>query len=557
MALDDVVYAQPLVVPDVAIAGGKHDVVYVVTENNTIYAIDGDTGSILLTRNLGSTVPLAALPGACNNNGPRVGIESTPVIDLSHHAIYLISYTKIKERPAYLLYAVDLSTLGDQARPVVVSASHTLADGSAFVFNAANQRQRAALLLANGNVYAGFASWCDHPNGSRGWLLGWRAFDLKPLAANILDDRLATSPVSHLSSIWMSGYGMAADASGHLYFATGNSNEGTHNSSSNLSESVVKVAADLTHVAAFFTPSNVNFLDQRDIDLGSGGVLLLPDQPGKIPHLAAAAGKDGRMFLINREHLGGFSATTDNNLGTYSIGSCWCGQSYYLNNIVSSGDNQIGVWRVNTSPKLSLTKISSSISTGGPAGDNGGFFTAVSSNGASNVMIWAVSRQRNGTPPVTLFAFQPVAGSGQLKLLFQSTAGNWNLPSPSDANPNIVPVVANGHVYVASYKELDVFGFVPPQAKLPVITREFPRTPPPIAGLPKSTPGLITKVNGSRFSMKTAVGSDVQVDAGAAIKNGLSEVLAPGRGVSVQGSTDAQGILHADIINRASFMTKP
>ena len=224
VTLDDTVYAQPLVVPDLAIAGGKHDVVYVVTENNTVYAIDADRGEILLNRNLGPAVPR---PWGCANNGSQVGIESTPVIDLAHNAMYLISYTMFPWfGPMYLLHAIDLSTLKDQAgSPVFVSATHKLTDCSTFSFNAADHRQRAALLFEGGNIYAAFSSWCDL-SPARGWLLGWRTPALQPLAANFLTNTSPVSAANKLSTIWMSGYGLAAVA-GHLYFSTGNSPDPT------------------------------------------------------------------------------------------------------------------------------------------------------------------------------------------------------------------------------------------------------------------------------------------------------------------------------------------
>src|SRR5262249_45475079 len=142
---------------------GKHDVVYVVTENNSIYAIDANDGEILLFRNLGEGVPAPQSPRLpnCRNNGPRIGIESTPVIDLTSGTMYLMSYTKGDVQPAYRLYAIDISTLNDKLQAVVVSASHKLTDGSTLAFDAAVHRQRAALLLADGNVYAAFSSWCD------------------------------------------------------------------------------------------------------------------------------------------------------------------------------------------------------------------------------------------------------------------------------------------------------------------------------------------------------------------------------------------------------------
>jgi len=544
VAVDDTVYAQPLIVPEVAIRQGAstttHDVVYVVTENNTIYAIDANNGAILRTRNLGAAV--TAIPNSCNNNGPRVGIESTPVIDLSHHAMYLMAYTEAGGRSMYRLHAIDLSTLNDQRPPAIVAASHALNNGSTMAFSAADQRQRAALLLADGNVYAGFTSWCD-TTPARGWLLGWRAATLQPLPANTLTDRKA--PPSKLASIWMSGSGIAA-VSGHLYFVTGNTNNLGYDSAANLSESVVKVSANLAHVLDFFTPSNVSALDQSDTDFGSGGVLLLPDQAGAVRHLAAAAGKDGRLFLLNREHLGGFGATTNDVLDTKHIGGCWCVSSYYQNNIVSSGGSTIGVWHVNTGPAPSLVQEHASLDLGG-SGD-GGFFTSVSSNGANDVIIWAVSRSTsnaNGQPPPRLFAFQPVPGAYDLKLLFPILppgvlpgfpAGRWDLPAlsngtHSDANSDIVPVVANGHVYVASYRELDIFGFVEPVNELSQVSS-----------------GVIVAIDGAQFTLRTGGGVEVRVDADAAIKSGLAHELKMDQTVTVYGSVDAQGVVHADVI---------
>lgn len=191
-----------------------------------------------------------------------------------------------------------------------------------------------------------------------------------------------------------------------------------------------------------------------------------------------------------------------------------------------------------------------------------GFFTAVSSNGSSDVIIWAVSRHFSfdvGTPPPTLFAFQPVPGNSQLKQLYSATAGNWDVPHTSGdgANSNIVPVMANGHVYVASYKELDIFGLGRPiivQPAAPPVAP--PPEPQPAAGL-MSIFGTITKLEGSRLTLKTEAGTEVQVDAEKAIGNGLSPALVVGQQVSVYGNTDAQGMLHAEVIKHGSTSKKP
>jgi len=247
--------------------------------------------------------------------------------------LYAIVYTQQSTGPAYFVHALDLGSLTDKVTPQLVTGSHTLTGGTTFTFNATYQRQRPALLLANGNVYAAFGSFCDRsPNLSRGWVLGWQTGTLTPLPGNQLMDTQATDTGQYfLSSIWMSGYGPAADDSGNILFVTSNSDPSgnTYDGVTNIQESVVHVSSDLTTVLDLFTPDNVGYLDENDLDFGSGGVMVLPDQPGSIPHLAVAAGKVGSMFFMNEDDLGGYSTETNNVLGTYTIGACWCGPSYF------------------------------------------------------------------------------------------------------------------------------------------------------------------------------------------------------------------------------------
>jgi hypothetical protein len=274
--LDEQVDAQPLVVANQTIKGkGSHEVVYVATENNTLYALDANTGEVLRQRNFGPPVPLSALaPGGCHNNSAVVGIGSTPVIDRASGRLYLIAYTYFGGRQQYAVHAVSLETLADAVPPVRVTASGRLSDGSTYSFNAAVSRQRAALLLANGNVYAGFASFCDQSaHLSRGWLLGWSKRTLAPLRSNRLTNRRKTSPNSFfLTSIWMSGYGPAASAAGDIYFVTGNSDYSgnTINSVLNVAESAVQVSPNLAVIKSVFTPDDAANLDVIDSDFGSG-----------------------------------------------------------------------------------------------------------------------------------------------------------------------------------------------------------------------------------------------------------------------------------------------
>jgi len=467
VALNDQVDGQPLFVPGVNITAGshqgQHDVVYIAAESNTIYAIDGESGTVLLNPNFGTAVHR---PLGCGNNGPNVGINSTPVIDLSSNTMYVVIYTQDTSGPTYRIHALDLGSLTDKVTAQVVVASHTLLDGTTFNFNATYQRQRPGLLLANGNIYAGFGSFCDlSANLSRGWLLGWQTGTLTPLAGNQLMDTQATSPDSFfLSAIWMSGYGPAADDAGNILFVTGNSDYSgtTYDGVSNIQESVVKVSSDLTTVLDLFTPSNQASLDEADNDFGSGGVMVLPDQPGSTPHLAVAAGKVGSMFLMNEDDLGGYSTQANNVLGTYNISGCWCGESYFvdpsdgLGRVVASGGQHVLVYKVQTSPKVKLVKASQSPGIVSTVQDPG-FFTTISSNGTSNPIIWALSRPTSASGhPIYLYAFNPESVTkGTMKQLAKVRAGAW---TNTGGNANLVPLVANGQVFIASHNQLRVFG---------------------------------------------------------------------------------------------------
>lgn len=338
--LDDQVDAQPLYVSNQTISGqsAPHDVVYVATENNTVYAIDAATGAVLLSRNLGPPVRMSSLPGQCPNNGPNVGINSTPVLSQVDKMIWLVTYTyELNEplvpseiekhpeialphpfplrHPVFRLHALGLETLADNVPPVLISATANLTDGSQLRFGASVSRQRAALTYANDSIYVAFASFCDgDAQYSRGWLLRWNAHTLAPDAANELTDKDATTPGNvFLSSIWMSGYGVATSGqNAPLFFVTGNSDYrgSKYDSKGRLAESLVKIAPDLTTVQDYFIPYNAVVLDVHDEDFGSGGVMVLPDGGGPTPRVAVAAGKDGNMFLVNRDHLGGYLPPT-------------------------------------------------------------------------------------------------------------------------------------------------------------------------------------------------------------------------------------------------------
>jgi hypothetical protein len=449
VTLDGNVYAQPLIIPGIKIGTSLHTVVYVATENCTIYAIDAKFGTVLVSRNFGP-------PGPNPVGTAQVGINSTPVIDTTTQTMYVMIYKQgAANGVTYKLHALNLATLADNVTPVIVQASHTLTDGSKFDFNALLARQRPALLLANGNIYAGFGGYEKLPATTRGWVLGWEAGTLTPLPANQMLDTQATSPNDFfLDSIWMSGAGLAADDSGNVLFVTGNSDPLSYDGITDIQESAVKLSPDLTTILDLFTPFDQPDLDTRDKDFGAGGIMVLPDQPGNIPHLAVAAGKDGNMYFMNGDFLGGHSSTTNNVLGTYQIGPCWCGESYFNDGqarVVSSGGTKAMVWTLSTSPSPSLTLAKSSAVL--PV-RNGGFFTTVSSNGASNPIIWGIATDSTGTK-INLLAFDPETGnkSTPMNQLFSAQAGTWQT-----GRAFLIPAVQNGRVFVVSYEQLQIFG---------------------------------------------------------------------------------------------------
>jgi hypothetical protein len=558
VSLDDQVDAQPLLVPNVTTtrglkSGSAHDVVYAATESNSIYAIDASNGTVLFQTNLGAPVPA---PLGCNNNGPNVGIDGTPVIDRSAGVMYVIAYTLESQVPTYRIHELNLSDLSDVTPPIVVAASHALTGTTTYAFNATYQRQRPGLLEANGNVYAAFGSFCDFSaSQSRGWVLGWQTGSLTPLAANRLNDTLASSPDDFfLSAVWMSGFGVAADPAGNVYFVTGNSDYSgnTYTGTTNVQESVVKVSADLTQMLSIFTPSNVGMLDEYDADLGSGGVMLLPIESST--PLAAAAGKTGTMFLLNQNSLGGYVPSGPNNdLAEVSIGGCWCGPSYYAvkktqQRIVASGGNGVTLWKVKSKPKVRLTLMGSA---GLPTGQDPGFFTTVSSNeNGRKAIIWALARPQSIPGPMTLVALAAEASSGRSRLatLYQGSAGYW---AAQNGNANIVPIVANGKVYIASYQQLEIFGLGGSAATV-ATGRTIPATAYRGATkTPNEVTGTLVKARGPEIVLRTRAGKLVRVNAAAALKNERSEDLIVGRPFDVRGTYDAAGVMHAAIIIRA------
>lgn len=546
VTLDEQVDAQPLVVPNVVINGQQYTVVYVATENNSVYAIDTATGQVLLKSNLGTPVYYTNLPGQCSNNGPNVGISSTPVIDPSSGLLYLVAYTWESNAPVYRIHALSITTLKDAVTPVEIAASGTLSNGRAYNFNPMVSRQRAALLLANGTVYAGFASFCDmDASKSRGWVLGWQAGTLGPIASNELTNKRAHSTNNYfLTPIWMSGYGLAANPAGSVYFVTGNSDYSgdSYNKVTNIAESAAQMSSDLSTLLSLFTPSDHASLDMSDTDFGAGGLMLLPPQPGLHPDIAVAAGKDGNMYMLDADALG-------KEWGVYAIGKCWCGPSYFQGSdghgrVVTSGGYHVEVWTVKGKrrPKLMEQYEANGI----PGGQAPGFFTSVSSNGTASgsAVIWAVGRpQSTNDTGINLYAYN--ADTGQL--LFQAVAGQWpNL----DGDSNTVPVVANGRVYVASDEMLSIFGLGTGKgASFPKIRVADMLVP--LAPGRHEIYAVLRSRNGARILATRRNGEVQRIDATKAMRADQFAVPSPGHALIVRGTYTQAGVLEADTLLHA------
>ena len=597
VTLADQVDTQPLVIPGFI---NGHDIVFVADESNNVYQIDGNTGAILIQVNLGAPVPK---PLECGATGPSVGINSTPVIDWASQTLFVVSYVNVNgATPTYFFHALNLNTLADKVTPLKVAASHAPTTGAAFLFNATNERQRAALLFANGNVYAAFTSWCDfhantaNPTGhtTRGWLLGWswNGTTLTELPANQLVDRQPGSATSFaLDTIWMSGAGPASDESGNLIFSTGNSQASTWTGfgttgppcsgtatgavptnvpCSNIQESVVKLKGDLTAITGLFSPNtqfgsfspNTAQLDTGDGDLGSGGVLLAPQRGNA--SLAAVAGKDGRLFLFDR------SGTGLKFLQLRKGSPCWCAPSYFtgsdgVGRIVASQGNVVQTFQI-PATTLSPEGTSTTLSTG----QDPGFFTTVSCSGngafgncTNTPIIWAVSRPTSGgsASGVNLYAFSGVAAGGSYAQLFGPTqVGLWQ---NTGGNSNIVPTVSNGQVYVAANKSLTILKpgatTAAPLAEAQPAASAIATNPPTstIAADPPTSAhtisGTLRDVNGSTLTLTNRNGKDRLIDASKAMANGqVAPALTTGQAYTAVGSSfTGAGILRADAISRA------
>ncbi len=472
--VDGYVYAQPLYMPNVSINGQTHNVVFVVTEHDSVYAFDADSSAganalplwqiTLLDAAHGAAPGASTVSNADTDSGdlePEIGITSTPVIDPTTGTIYVEGKTNENGGYVQRLHALDITTGAEKfGGPAVLAASvpgtGNGSSGGVLNFDPLWQLQRNGLLLLNGIVYMAFGSHGDM-GPWHGWILAYNATTLQQTSA------FCTSANGTGAGIWSAGEGLAADVVdpvnhpyGRLFVPTGNGSfDATTPYTNSMSYGDSVIAFDLTNgaltVTDSFTPYNQETLSEEDQDVASGGALILPDQTTGPKHLLLQVGKQGWMYLINRDNLGGYNASSDNIVEelTGLTNGLWSTPTYF--------NNGIYLWGTNDDMKA-FTFENGAITDGhfSSSNENAGYpgpTTVASSNGAANGIIWTIQADQN---PEILRAYDPT----NLNNLIYSSDQNPDRDTPGDHVKFVIPTVANGKVYVPSEMLLGVYGLL-------------------------------------------------------------------------------------------------
>jgi Calx-beta domain len=490
-AVDGYVYAQPLYVPNVTVTGqGTHNILFIATEHNTVYAFDTDSagagGGLLWKTNLGvSALSVTSTftnkdfgtrynGGAYTDIKPEVGITGTPVIDTQAGTLYVDVFTGEKSGSVtnyfHRLHALNIADGTERSfSPVLVAASvpgtGRDSSGGLVTFTAKQEGQRSALVLAGGILYVPFAGYAD-TDPYHGWIIGFNAANLVQLTNYVFN----TTPNSRTAAyggnaseggIWMGGGGLGVDDNTNIFFEVGNGtfNVLTNSGGTEYGDSFVKLSTTSGFaVADYFTPWNQAALALADTDLGSGGLMLLPDQTGAFPHMLLGAGKEGKIYVINRDQFTTnnihYNATTNppdyvaQNVsgqisGSFDTPAYFNGRIYYA----GSGD------------KLKAFSLTSGVLSGSPVfiGSRSysfpGATPSISANGTSNGIVWTLQM---GSPAVL------VAGNATnlTTELYNSTQASGNRDQLANSTKFAVPTVADGKVFVGNFSSVSVFGLL-------------------------------------------------------------------------------------------------
>lgn len=456
--------AEPLYVPSLTIGGATHNVVFVATEHDLVYAFDADNFTQLWQTSVLGTGETTSDTHSCGQITPEIGITSTPVIDPNagaHGTIFVVAMSKDSSGNYHQrLHALDLTTGAEQTgSPVEIQATYPSATGQN-TFDPYQYAERSGLLLLNGVIYMGWTSHCDE-TPYQGWLMGYNESTLQQTSV------LNVTPNGSEGSIWMAGSGLAADSSGFIYFLDANGDFDTNlnnglPANGNYGNSFMKVSTSsgtLT-VADYFAMYNTVNESDADEDLGSGGALVLPDQTGSsgTVHLAVGAGKDGSIYLVNRDNMGKFNPS--NNSAIYQevdgqIGGQEFGMPAYFNGTVYYGavGSTLKAFPI-TSAKLATSPSSMSSATFAYPGTT----PSISANGASNGIVWAVENAgaSSGGGAGVLHAYDATNLATEL---YNSNQAANSRDSFTD-NKFITPMIANGKVFVGTPTGVAVFGLL-------------------------------------------------------------------------------------------------
>jgi outer membrane protein assembly factor BamB len=475
LSVDDQVYAQPLVVGNLPVSSGTHNVVFIATVNNTIYAFDADNGKAYWHVNYTATgmrPPVASdvNSGWCNPYGDftkNMGLVGTPVIDSAAQTMYFVARSTDGNHFVQYLHAINITDGSEQSgSPVQISASvNGTGDGAVggkVNFDPLRNNQRQPLLLLNGTVYISFSSHCDW-NPYHGWILG---YDAKTLQQKIVYN---DTPSGEAGGLWESGMGIAADQQGNIYVVSGNGTvgEGGHFKESgngtdeqspnpnpsdpeNRSESAIKLtpSGSTLTVSSFFTPTNYLNLNNNDLDYGVMGAFLIPNSNYYI-----TGGKDGNVYLLNTSNMGGYSGSGNQVAQTIPLGvSLHCQPSYYQGQ--SAG--VVYIWSENDKLRafqFSNGSMSTNPTLATPSGPSGysGPALSVSSNGTKNGtrIVWAscpLGNAAGALAPGALYAFD---ATDVTKTLWSSKQKQGD--APGFFAKFCAPTVVDGHVYLATF----------------------------------------------------------------------------------------------------------
>jgi len=463
--VDGLVDAQPLYASNVAIpSNGAHNVLIAPTENDSVYAFDADSGTTLWHVSVLKSGETPSDNRGCSQVTPQIGVTSTPVIDRSsgpNGAVYVVAMSKDSSSNYHQrLHALDLA-LGTElfGGPVDIQATYPgTGDSSSngnVVFEPGQYKERAALLLLNGVIYTSWASHCDI-RPYTGWIMGYNESTLAQTTV------LNITPNGNEGAIWMAGAGLAADNSGNIYFLDANGdfdttmNANGFPSDGDYGNAFMKLSTNGNQlaVADYFEMDNEASENGSDTDLGSGGMIVLPDltNGSQTMHLAVGAGKDSNLYLVNRDSMGKFSS---NNANIYQElpgalpGGVWAMPAYFNNTLYyGSVGSPIQAFTF-THAKLSTSSTAQTATSFGYPGAT----PSITANGSSDGIVWAIEN----SSPAVLHAFN----ASNLNEIYNSNQASGSRDQFGNGNKYMVPTIVNGKVFVGTPNGVAVFGLLP------------------------------------------------------------------------------------------------